>query len=63
MQCIGHFKLLFSLLRLDNCTKVQALAIDVNISLYFSMNKKVKSISINVNHLTMQFRSKCFEQF
>ncbi|XP_054717127.1 dnaJ homolog subfamily C member 13-like [Uloborus diversus] len=29
MQCIGHFKLLFSLLRLDNCTKVQALAIDV----------------------------------
>lgn len=34
MQCIGHFKLLFSLLRLDNCAKVQALAIDVNISLY-----------------------------
>lgn len=42
MQCIGHFKLLFSLLRLDNCTKVQALAIDVNISLYFSMNKKLR---------------------
>lgn len=41
MQCIGHFKLLFSLLRLDNCTKVQALAIDVNI-LYFSMNKKIR---------------------
>ncbi|GIY06445.1 dnaJ homolog subfamily C member 13 [Caerostris darwini] len=29
MQCIGHFKLLFSLLRLDDCPKVQALAIDV----------------------------------
>ncbi|XP_042910016.2 dnaJ homolog subfamily C member 13 isoform X1 [Parasteatoda tepidariorum] len=29
MQCIGHFKLLFSLLRLDNCSSVQALAIDV----------------------------------
>ncbi|XP_035216788.1 dnaJ homolog subfamily C member 13-like isoform X2 [Stegodyphus dumicola] len=29
MQCIGHFKLLFSLLRLDNCPHVQALAIDV----------------------------------
>ncbi|KAF8773592.1 DnaJ subfamily C member 13 like protein [Argiope bruennichi] len=29
MQCIGHFKLLFSLLRLDDCPRVQALAIDV----------------------------------
>ncbi|GFQ70979.1 dnaJ homolog subfamily C member 13 [Trichonephila clavata] len=29
MQCIGHFKLIFSLLRLDDCPKVQALAIDV----------------------------------
>lgn len=29
IQCIGHFKLLFSLLRLDGCSKVQAHAIDV----------------------------------
>ncbi|XP_013794496.1 LOW QUALITY PROTEIN: dnaJ homolog subfamily C member 13-like [Limulus polyphemus] len=29
IQCIGHFKLLFSLLRLDGCAQVQALAIDV----------------------------------
>lgn len=43
MQCIGHFKLLFSLLRLDNCTKVQALAIDVNISVYYFMNNKIRS--------------------
>ncbi|XP_064598102.1 dnaJ homolog subfamily C member 13-like isoform X2 [Liolophura sinensis] len=29
IQCIGHFKLLFSLLRLDNCAKLQQYALEV----------------------------------
>jgi len=29
IQCIGHFKLLFCLLRLDDCAKLQQLALEV----------------------------------
>ena len=31
IQCIGHFKLLFCLLRLDDCAKLQQFALDVSI--------------------------------
>ena len=37
IQCIGHFKLLFSLLRLRRCPKIQEMALQVWIFfLYFS---------------------------
>lgn len=29
IQCIGHFKLLFCLLRLDDCAKLQQYALEV----------------------------------
>jgi DnaJ family protein C protein 13 len=31
IQCIGHFKLLFSLLRLDDCAKLQQFALEVSL--------------------------------
>ena len=30
IQCIGHFKLLFCLLRLEDCAKLQQFALDVS---------------------------------
>ena len=33
IQCIGHFKLLFSLLRVESCPSVQQRALEVNIFL------------------------------
>ena len=34
IQCIGHFKLLFSLLRCEGCAKVQEFALEVGAFCY-----------------------------
>ena len=34
IQCIGHFKLLFSLLRCEGCAKVQEFALEVGAFYY-----------------------------
>ena len=34
IQCIGHFKLLFSLLRCEGCAKVQEIALEVGAFCY-----------------------------
>ena len=39
IQCIGHFKLLFSLLRLRRCPKIQEMALQVLVNIYFLRNK------------------------
>ena len=40
IQCIGHFKLLFSLLSLNGCPKLQMLAVEVRLSGIFNINGK-----------------------
>ena len=48
VRCIGHFKLLFSLLRLTGATKLQQLALEVNFSCPFSLVKSSDGFTIIV---------------
>ena len=53
IQCIGHFKLLFSLLRVDGCARIQLHALEVSLHLLRSMTTFImhglSSITILIN--------------